>query len=243
MEPLDEIDFTNEVFIENECSFCEDGLQPNIKSKDFVDTVFDVQIQITQVLASFNVPIDDETFNPTIQKVGVVACEPGYGIAAGSTVFDCVECPFNQFSLRPDIGACIDCESVQEGLECQGGNHTILTFNWWVAVLDENDDELKDFYFIQWYDNVASRRRLQGGDSIGTTMMADEVEGPLIDDTIITALCPPKFCCQLVGGCDYLSEYLSNTTNGTGAGGLCAEGRDVSGKFSICVRFFRKFPT
>ena len=230
---LDEIDFTNVQFIENECTFCEDGLQPTITNKDFVDQIFDIRIEIKKVVASFNIPMDDTTFNPSIAQLKLKSCDPGFGIASDSSVFDCNECLFNQFSLRPDVSSCIDCSTVnQNGLECQGGNHTIVTFNWWVAVLDKNENEIKDFYDIQWYDDN-DRRRLQVSQITNDSDTDTVTHSSLIlqDDEIIVALCPPKYCCQSVGGCDYLSMYLKdeNSDNGAVDVGLCAPGRDISG--------------
>ena len=74
-------------------------------------------------------------------------------------------------------------------LLCEGGNATHLTYNWWVAAWDYQANDLKPFYDIDEHEN----------DTIAS-------------DKIVTALCPPKYCCQSVFGCDYLSEYLKRPT-------------------------------
>ena len=59
---LDETDFENRQFIENECVFCDDGLRPTISNKEVVGDIFDIRIAITQVMSSFNVPLDELIF-------------------------------------------------------------------------------------------------------------------------------------------------------------------------------------
>ena len=66
--------------------------------------------------------------------------------------------------------------------------------------MDKNENELKDFYDIQWYDDNG-RRRLQGANDSDTDIHNNAI---FEDDEIITALCPPNYCCQSVRGCDYL---------------------------------------
>ena len=78
---------------------------------------------------------------------------------------DCNECPFNQFTLRSGLEPCIACSTVDEGLICEGGNVTMLEYNWWVAAYDQKTSDLKDFYNIQ-------------------------ANGTKTDDEIVLALCP-----------------------------------------------------
>ena len=69
------------------------------------------------------------------------------------------------------------------GLVCEGGNRTHLSYNYWVGSYDANKKEIKSFYEIKYNES------------------SDDI------DTIITGLCPPKYCCQSLDGCDYLTEY------------------------------------
>ena len=62
----------------------------------------------------------------------------------------------------------------------------------WVASFDYNINKLKDFYDITRYQQI---------DYESTQIL------PTNDDIII-ALCPQKYCCKSVFGCDYLKEYL-----------------------------------
>ena len=70
------------------------------------------------------------------------------------------------------------------GLECEGGNVTLLGYNHWVGSYDNDKKELKSFYDISIYNHSSTQH-----------------------DTIIVALCPPKYCCQSISGCDYLPNY------------------------------------
>eukprot|EP01083_Nonionella_stella_P019101 53106_1 len=202
IEPLAASTFSDEDRVLAQCVLCGTGIRTSVTDKSAAGILYDIHMEITGFYGNLVVDLQTEQ-----SQILLKSCRAGYGIAAGSSVFDCNECPFNQFTLRAQLAPCIACSGVFDGLECEGANRTIVSYNFWVAAYDENTNKLKPFYEIASYDAADYT----------------DLEVPS-DDSIITALCPPKYCCQSVLGCDYLSQYLSNISAPT----LCAEGRDIT---------------
>eukprot|EP01084_Bolivina_argentea_P110895 197961_1 len=168
---------------DNGCVLCSMGLGTGNIAEKQAGIQYQLEFEILQKPNDTTITLESDVRNFTIAE-----CEPGYGTTRGAATIDCNECPFNQFTLRESLDPCIACENIDDGLVCQGGNQTELTYNFWVAVWDYKQYNLKPFYDIQEYDDTDTIQK---------------------NDVIVTALCPPKYCCQDVSGCDYLTEYLN----------------------------------
>jgi hypothetical protein len=197
-----------------DCELCSDGLRTEYISRDEAGWSFSLRFDVIQWTPS-NVSF---ALHSNALSVVIKECDPGFGTTADSATVDCNVCPFNQFTLKQSLDPCFACNHISsDALLCEGGNTTTLTFNYWIGAVDGESGDLKAFYDLKYRN--------------------DSTNG----DTIITAVCPPKYCCQNVAGCDYLKEYsrrpllneLNQSSNVSGwqnvdaHGALCAFGRDV----------------
>eukprot|EP01084_Bolivina_argentea_P227737 384674_1 len=102
----------------------------------------------------------------------------------------CELCAYNSFTLTSNIKPCHKCCDDINGITCKGGNDVSIKFNYWLSALNTTTHQLYPFIDIKPNHAMSS------------------------------SFCPPGYCCQTKGGCDYLEEYNKSS--------LCAFGRNLS---------------
>ena len=107
-----------------------------------------------------------------------------------------------------------------KGMTCEGASEVVVRYNYWVAAWIVAEVDFKSLY------------------------------GVTTSDKIVTALCPPNYCCTDLTGCSYLNVYTDRSKytdfvsseyyEWSAGGNLCALGRDVDG-VSLCnVKYQRE---
>eukprot|EP01083_Nonionella_stella_P100904 285242_1 len=144
-----------------------------------------------------NAAISSDELQVNALSFTVDACPSGYGASGIQGYEQCVLCAALYLSALPTTNECFPCTNVDpysggtsSGFYCPGGNATIINHNVWLSAVHNTEFVSLDEHHIT------------------------------ANDTIYTSQCPPKQCCQLVGGCSLVDP--------THVQSLCAANRDVT---------------
>eukprot|EP01084_Bolivina_argentea_P169061 293090_1 len=102
------------------------------------------------------------------------------------TASKCIECSFNSYNLMFGDNNCHDCDETNEGYSCIGGSDILISYNYWL--------------YIKNY-SLNSEKRFNG--------ISD-------NETIISSICPPGYCCRKQNKCNLINDTLE----------LCSQNRD-----------------
>ena len=112
--------------IENgQCKLCESGLFIQALSIDDVNTKYDIELQV-----------QDNILATSDFQIRIEACPSGYGVSG--TAKQCAPCKRGLYSFHVTDQECNECPADLEGIECQGSDIVLISYNYWMS-FDDND--------------------------------------------------------------------------------------------------------
>eukprot|EP01084_Bolivina_argentea_P277160 473101_1 len=123
---------------DSSCIDCQEGIIPSIDSRflNGTQTMFNMIIE----------PLSTTESQPNVTiyplngvSIAVTLCPRGFGMAT-TACSNCKECGYNKFTLIPSAGSCISCDSSLKGVECKGEDSIIISYNYWLSALSNNNE-------------------------------------------------------------------------------------------------------
>ena len=132
---------------------CDVGVFPLINynfvsSTNYIFNVSVQQINITDTSKRIDI------LPSGLLSIAIKVCDPGDGMKNPNTA-NCDLCVPNTFTLKSDVLPCHICSDNLDGVECKGGNHVIVDYNYWVSAVS-NDGTLYPLMDIEPDDEMWS---------------------------------------------------------------------------------------
>eukprot|EP01084_Bolivina_argentea_P223677 378410_1 len=132
------------------CIDCIEGIIPIIDSR-FINSnnsLFHLHLIPTANITIY--PINGVNIHLTL-------CQRGYGIDS-TTCANCKKCPHGEYQFSDSILPCYSCQTQANndylnGVDCQGGDTVIISYNYWIAALS-NNYKLRPFIDISINDTI-----------------------------------------------------------------------------------------